>query len=75
MIIAAPALAQVVPLPVDPEYYITPNGPLLYYNRIVPETGSTNYKNEGEYFINMQLGAPAGNCVGSSAEGGLQPGC
>jgi hypothetical protein len=59
----------------DPEYYITPNGPLLYYNRIVPESGSTRYNNEGEYFINMQLGIPSGACVGSSAEGGLAPGC
>jgi hypothetical protein len=57
----------------DPEYYITPNGPLLYYNRIVPESGSTRYNNEGEFFINMQLGIPSGNCVGSSAEGGLSP--
>lgn len=59
----------------DPEYYITPNGPLLYYNRIVPETGSSRYNNEGEYFINTQLGVPSGVCVGSSAEGGLAPNC
>lgn len=59
----------------DPEYFITPNGPYLYYNRIVPQSGSTVYKNEGEWFIDMQLGAPSGTCVGSSAEGGLVPGC
>jgi len=59
----------------DPEYYITPAGPLIYYNRIVPETGSTNYNNQGEYFINTQLGSPTGSCVGSSGEGGLVPGC
>jgi hypothetical protein len=57
----------------DPEYFITPQGPYLYYNRIVPETGSTRYKNEGEWFIDMQLGAPSGPCVGSSAEDGLNP--
>jgi hypothetical protein len=59
----------------DPEYFITPNGAYLYYNQIVPQTGSSNYKNLGEWFIDMQLGAPAGPCVGSSAEGGLMPGC
>jgi len=55
----------------DPEYFITPQGPYLYYNRIVPETGSTKYHNEGEWYIDMQLGAPSGPCVGSSAEDGL----
>jgi hypothetical protein len=59
----------------DPEYFITDNGPYLYYNRIVPQTGSTRYQNEGEWFIDMQLGAPAGPCVGSSAEDGLVAGC
>jgi hypothetical protein len=59
----------------DPEYYITPQGPYLYYNRIVPQTGSTSYENEGEWFIDLQLGIPSGPCVGSSAEGGLVPGC
>ena len=59
----------------DPEYFITPNGAYLYYNQIIPATGSTNYKNLGEYFIDMQLGTPSGACVGSSAEGGLMPGC
>ena len=33
------------------------------------------YSNQGEYFINMQFGAPSGSCVGSSAEGGLVAGC
>jgi len=59
----------------DPEYFITPQGPYFYYNRIVPETGTTRYSNEGEYFIDTQLGAPSGSCVGSSAEDGLVPGC
>ena len=60
----------------DPEYFITTQGPILYYNRIVPlQPGVSKYKNEGEWFINMQLGAPSGSCVGSSAEDGLLPGC
>ena len=60
----------------DPEYFITPQGPYLYYNRIVPfQQGQSRYKNEGEWFIDMQLGAPSGSCVGSSAEDGLMPGC
>jgi hypothetical protein len=59
----------------DPEYFITPNGPYLYYNRIVPQSGSTTYKNTGEWYIDMQLGTPSGPCRGSSAEGGLVPGC
>jgi hypothetical protein len=59
----------------DPEYYITPNGPYLYYNRIVPLGTGTQYHNEGEFFIDMGLGPPSGPCVGSSAEGGLLPGC
>jgi hypothetical protein len=59
----------------DPEYFITPNGPYLYYNRIVPQSGSTTYMNTGEWYIDMQLGTPSGPCVGSSAEGGLMPQC
>jgi hypothetical protein len=60
----------------DPEYFITPQGPYLYYNRITPfQPGQSRYKNEGEWFIDMQLGAPSGACVGSSAEDGLEPGC
>jgi len=59
----------------DPEYFVTANGPYLYYNRVQVESGSTTYKNEGLWFIDMQLGTPSGPCVGSSAEGGLLPGC
>jgi len=59
----------------DPEYYISANGPYLYYNRIQVASGSTKYQNLGLWFIDMQLGAPSGSCVGSSAEGGLMPGC
>ncbi len=59
----------------DPEYFITANGPYLYYNRIQVESGSTRYKNLGLWYIDMQLGAPSGACVGSSAQGGLMPRC
>jgi hypothetical protein len=60
----------------DPEYFITPQGPYLYYNRIIPlQPGKTRYDNQGEWFIDMQLGAPSGNCVGSSAEDGLATSC
>jgi hypothetical protein len=60
----------------DPEYFITPQGPYLYYNRIIPlQPGQTQYQNTGEWFIDMQLGAPSGLCVGSSAEDGLPSGC
>ena len=44
----------------DPEYFITANGPYLYL---------------GEFYVDMQLGTPSGPCVGSSAQGGLVPGC
>jgi hypothetical protein len=60
----------------DPEYFITPQGPYIYYNRIIPlQPGQTRYDNQGEWFIDMQLGAPSGQCVGSSAEDGLPPNC
>jgi hypothetical protein len=59
----------------DAEYYITANGPYLYYSRNVITSATTQFQAQGRYFIDMQLGAPTGVCVGSSAEGGLLPGC
>jgi hypothetical protein len=59
----------------DPEYFISANGPYLYYSRIIPATGTQPSRTEGQFYIDMQLGAPSGPCVGSSAEGGLIPGC
>jgi len=59
----------------DPEYYITANGPYLYYQLGTVETPTKPFHILGEYYIDMQLGAPSGVCVGSSAEGGLMPGC
>jgi hypothetical protein len=59
----------------DPEYFITSKGPFVYYGRVLPATLKSPTKIEGTYYIDMQLGAPTGPCVGSSAEGGLIAGC
>jgi len=79
---AAPLFKVLVPasaLPsaqrLDPEYYITANGPYLYYQLGTVASGSKPFHNLGEYYIDMQLGVPTGACVGSSAEDGLLPGC
>jgi hypothetical protein len=58
----------------DLEYYITGNGPYLYYSRSVITTGQP-FTWGNRYYVDMQLGAPSGSCAGSSAEGGLLPGC
>jgi hypothetical protein len=67
---AAPKIQRI-----DLEYYITPNGPYLYYDRSVVTTSNTQFAWGNRYYIDMQLGAPSGPCMGSSAEGGLMPGC
>jgi hypothetical protein len=59
----------------DLEYYITPNGPYLYYDRNTINSATTQFQYGGRYYIDMQLGAPSGICVGSSAEDGMAPGC
>jgi len=59
----------------DPEYYITANGPYLYYSRNVVASPTTPFQLQGRYFIDMGLGPPSGGCVGSSAQGGMVPGC
>ena len=59
----------------DPEYYITANGPYLYYQLGLTQTATKPFHNLGEYYIDMGLGTPSGPCVGSSAQGGLVPGC
>jgi hypothetical protein len=59
----------------DPEYYITANGPYLYYERNTISSATTRFQPQGRFYIDMQLGAPSGECVGSSAEGGMAPGC
>ena len=50
----------------DPEYFITANGPYLYYVRLVPATATTLTRSEGEFYIDMHLGPPTG--PGGTAE-------
>jgi len=58
----------------NPAYFITSQyGPLVMYDRILTRTTTQHYLNQGIYQINLQLGAPAGPCVGSSAASGLNP--
>jgi phage terminase large subunit-like protein len=59
---------------IDLEYYITANGPYLYYSR-TPITPGQPFSWGNRYYVDMGLGAPTGVCVGSSAEGGMAPGC
>jgi hypothetical protein len=42
----------------DPEYYITAQGPFIYYNRIVPETAKNPAYNDGVWRVDTGLGAP-----------------
>lgn len=56
----------------DPKFFITTqNGPQVYYNLINVETKKQKYLNLGTWYINMELGAPTGDCVGSSPLEGL----
>jgi hypothetical protein len=58
----------------NPAYFITSqNGPVLMYDRALTQSTTQRYLNQGMYQINLQLGAPSGPCVGSSASGGLNP--
>jgi hypothetical protein len=58
----------------DPKFFITTqNGPQVYYNLINVQTGHQHYLNLGTWYINMELGAPTGDCVGSSPLEGLNP--
>jgi len=59
----------------DLEYYITAAGPYLYYDIDTIASGTSTFQAVGRYYVDMHLGAPTGPCVGSSAEGGLLPGC
>jgi hypothetical protein len=73
--ILVPASAQPAAQRLDPEYYITANGPYIYYQLGTVQTATKPFHNLGEYYIDTQLGAPSGACVGSSAQGGLASGC
>lgn len=58
----------------DPKYFITGNnGPVIYYDALLANTATQPYQDLGVYLVNMQLGPPAGPCVGSSAHEGLNP--
>lgn len=43
-------------LRVDPEYFITAQGPFIYYNRIVPETDIRPALNDGVWRVDTKLG-------------------
>ncbi len=73
--VLAPASATPAVQRLDPEYFITANGPYLYYSIGKVETATKPFHVLGLYYIDMGLGAPSGPCVGSSAQGGLLPGC
>jgi len=40
----------------DPEYYITANGPYLYYNRYRPATATSPQASEGVFRVDTGLG-------------------
>jgi len=45
-------------LRLDPEYFITAQGPFIYYNRLVPETVNNPALNDGVWRVDTQLGPP-----------------
>ncbi len=42
----------------DPEYYITADGPFVYYNRYVPSTSTRPVINDGVWRVDTKLGPP-----------------
>jgi hypothetical protein len=42
----------------DPEYFITAQGPFIYYNRLVPETETHGPINDGVWRVDLGLGPP-----------------
>jgi hypothetical protein len=43
----------------DPEYFITAQGPMIYYNRLVPATDTyPDGINDGVWRIDTRLGPP-----------------
>jgi hypothetical protein len=63
--ILVPAAAKPTRQRLDPEYFITAKGPYLYYQRIITATSKHRAKNEGEYYLDMQLGPPTGTTTTS----------
>jgi hypothetical protein len=47
----------------DPEYFITANGRCLYFQRIIAATSTYRAKNEGEIYLDVQLGPPMGRAT------------
>ena len=45
-------------LRLDPEYFITAKGPLIYYKRSIPETPTSPPINDGVWYIDTKLGPP-----------------
>jgi len=45
-------------LRLDPEYFITAQGPFIYYNRLVPETDAHPAINDGVWRVDTGLGPP-----------------
>ena len=43
-------------LRLDPEYYVTAQGPFMYYNRLVPETATHPAVNDGVWRVDLGLG-------------------
>ena len=43
-------------LRLDPEYFVTAQGPFIYYNRLVPETASNPAINDGVWRVDLGLG-------------------
>lgn len=43
----------------DPEYFITAQGPFIYYNRYVPSTPTRPVVNDGVWRVDTKLGPPA----------------
>ena len=43
-------------LRLDPEYYVTAQGPFIYYSRLVPETGTNPAISDGVWRVDLGLG-------------------
>lgn len=43
----------------DPEYFITAQGPYIYYNRYIPSTPTRQVINDGVWRVDTKLGPPA----------------
>jgi hypothetical protein len=48
---------------IDPEYFITAQGPFIYYHRLVPETATRGPVNDGVWRVDTRLRPPRrGTC-------------